>query len=449
MRVALTNGVPHMPIVAIYLALIGFTVAVPEARHRRLQEARPQLTPHRTRLRDRASEFTSTRIGRGHAGSGAWVSSTGSGRWRGLRGRRRARRGAGSIHSPSWSRTRRTHHASASERLRATPAPTSVSSTWRSDMRRRVITGTASDGEHAPLVAAAARPTRPCGRCAARPRRRCSCAARGCPRGSAGCGPRGRWRGRCRRRPSGSRARRARPTTRISSRSVVTSARLGEPVVGEPPGEPAGQILGLGAVVISSLHHYLHSRASSRAEPRGRCRSSGARTRPSRPRRRTSGGARRSRGGRRLGAGHDVHVQVRHGLADDVVLRDPRALGAEPVDHRGATPRHRAEQRRRNSAGSSGSVTTCTRGITSTCPLNTGPMSRNATTSGSSSTTCDRSLPATTAQNTQPSPGMTCELRGRGLVGGIAVEERDRDVGGRRGHEHADAAGDRARARRR
>ncbi len=49
-----------------------------------------------------------------------------------------------SIHSPSWSPTRRTHHASAWLRLRATPASTSVSSTWRSGRRRRVITGTLS-----------------------------------------------------------------------------------------------------------------------------------------------------------------------------------------------------------------------------------------------------------------------------------------------------------------
>ena len=44
MRAALTNGVPHMALWAIYLALIGFTVRLPEARHRRLQEARPELT---------------------------------------------------------------------------------------------------------------------------------------------------------------------------------------------------------------------------------------------------------------------------------------------------------------------------------------------------------------------------------------------------------------------
>ena len=40
--------------------------------------------------------------------------------------------------------TRRTHHASASLRLRATPPATSVSRMFRSFMRRRVITGTLS-----------------------------------------------------------------------------------------------------------------------------------------------------------------------------------------------------------------------------------------------------------------------------------------------------------------
>ena len=47
-----------------------------------------------------------------------------------------------SIQSPSWSPTSRTHQASAWLRLRATPASTRVSSTWRSGRRRRVITGT-------------------------------------------------------------------------------------------------------------------------------------------------------------------------------------------------------------------------------------------------------------------------------------------------------------------
>src|SRR5205814_5143328 len=46
------------------------------------------------------------------------------------------------IQSDSLSPTRRTHQASASLRLRATPALTRVSSTSRSRMRRRVMTGT-------------------------------------------------------------------------------------------------------------------------------------------------------------------------------------------------------------------------------------------------------------------------------------------------------------------
>ena len=51
--------------------------------------------------------------------------------------------------SPSCSATRRTHQPSASERLRATPAATSVSRICRSPIRSRVIeyTGTDEDGE--------------------------------------------------------------------------------------------------------------------------------------------------------------------------------------------------------------------------------------------------------------------------------------------------------------
>ena len=72
------------------------------------------------------------------------------------------------------------------------------------------------------------------------------------------------------------------------------------------------------------------------------------------------------------------------------------------------------------------------------------PVSRNATTSGSSSTTCAGSLPATTAQNRQPSPGTRTTYGAATWFGGAAVEERDRDVRGRRGDERTDAAGDEA-----
>lgn len=47
-----------------------------------------------------------------------------------------------SSHSPWCSSTRRTHHPRASDRLRATPAATRVSSSWRSGIRSRVMTGT-------------------------------------------------------------------------------------------------------------------------------------------------------------------------------------------------------------------------------------------------------------------------------------------------------------------
>ncbi len=51
-----------------------------------------------------------------------------------------------------------THQASASERERATPASTRVSSTWRSGWRSRVITGADEVGEQLLGVAAAQAP---------------------------------------------------------------------------------------------------------------------------------------------------------------------------------------------------------------------------------------------------------------------------------------------------
>src|SRR4051794_30934901 len=56
----------------------------------------------------------------------------------------------------------------------------------------------------------------------------------------------------------------------------------------------------------------------------------------------------------------------------------------------------------RSPAGRSGSVTTCSRGTSSTCPLKTGRWSRNATRSGSSSTRSAGTSPATIPQKTQP-----------------------------------------------
>ena len=52
------------------------------------------------------------------------------------------------IHASSFRPTSRTHQASASERLRAMPASMSVSSTSRSAIRSRVITGTLAVVKH-------------------------------------------------------------------------------------------------------------------------------------------------------------------------------------------------------------------------------------------------------------------------------------------------------------
>ena len=126
--------------------------------------------------------------------------------------------------SSAFSPTRRTHQASASARLRATPASTRVSSTSRSGCRSRVITGTARlvntdrTGPHS-APHAILRPNR-CSasramwirssRVSSRNReiRPFAAAVASAPSGSPST-------------PSG--AARV-PTTRISSRSVVTSA---------------------------------------------------------------------------------------------------------------------------------------------------------------------------------------------------------------------------------
>ena len=211
MRLSLTQGVPHMPVVAVYARARRLHRGVPEARHRRLQEARPQLSDAR---------------------------ASGSGRSRARLRRRRARRGAGrSTRLRGRARGARTTRARRNGE-RATPAPTSVSSVWRSRMRSRVITGTASavnvcssSPQRAPH--ATLRPVRLSASSAMRMR---------CSRVSS----RKRWM----------RARRAAAVAASSASSGYSgSARRadhedllavggdlggpGEPVVGQPAGEPA------------------------------------------------------------------------------------------------------------------------------------------------------------------------------------------------------------------
>src|SRR5262249_8506290 len=66
-------------------------------------------------------------------------------------------------------------------------------------------------------------------------------------------------------------------------------------------------------------------------------------------------------------------------------------------------------------AGRSASVTWCSRGATSTCPLNTGLASRNATTSASASTMSAARSPAMILQNTQSLTGETLGPLRRGF----------------------------------
>ena len=125
------------------------------------------------------------------------------------------------IHSDSLRPTRRTHQARASLRLRATPASMKVSSTVRSFMRSRVITGTLAV-VNCSVVHRSWRPRTPCAGIGAGRPRRCGPAAPGCPPGTARCGPTATWRVSAEASPPSSGAGR-RPTTRISSLSKVTS----------------------------------------------------------------------------------------------------------------------------------------------------------------------------------------------------------------------------------
>ena len=106
-----------------------------------------------------------------------------------------------------------------------------------------------------------------------------------------------------------------------------------------------------------------------------------ARTRPPPRRRRTWCAARRSRAGRRPWCGAR---RGRAGAATDwrhlVVHRHERPAGAQPRLDRDATAaaRSRTTAPAASAAGRPGSPRAA-RGTTSTCPLNTGRMSRNAT----------------------------------------------------------------------
>ena len=168
---------------------------------------------------------------------------------------------------------------------------------------------------------------------------------------------------------------------------------LGEPVVGQPAGEPAGEV----AVRLRcSIHfsHYIITCFARRQAPECRPGGGSAYSRHLVVVRRTSGGARRSRADRRPWCGAR-RARARAGTAWLTTLfsatHEPCAPSA--VDHRGRAPLHRDEQRRSAAASAARAASRRARaGTTSTWPLKTGRMSRNATTSGSSSTTCAGAL---------------------------------------------------------
>ncbi len=99
-----------------------------------------------------------------------------------------------------------------------------------------------------------------------------------------------------------------------------------------------------------------------------------------------------------LGSRHDVGVEVRDALAHDVVHRDERALRAERRRDGGGDALHGVEERP-DVVRARASVTTWSRGTTSTCPGNSGERSRNATATSTSRTTSASASPATIAQN--------------------------------------------------
>ena len=86
----------------------------------------------------------------------------------------------------------------------------------------------------------------------------------------------------------------------------------------------------------------------------------------------------------------------------------------------------------RSGAGRSGSVTTCSRGTSSTCPLKTGRASRNAAKSGSSRTRSASMSPARIEQKTQSSAAIS-SAPPRSVADSAALEERRVQAGARAG----------------
>ena len=168
------------------------------------------------------------------------------------------------IQSPWWSPTSRTHHASASLRLRATPASTSVSSTLPLAQPEPGHDRHAQRGEGERLAADRDRPRHLAPEPVLRRPPRSASAARASPRGTPRPGI-----GRLPPSRPGSRPRRGRRGEVADDDDLFAVAaegrRRGEPAGRDPPGEPALEFLIslLGhrgspwcGVALRGLHHY-------------------------------------------------------------------------------------------------------------------------------------------------------------------------------------------------
>ena len=144
------------------------------------------------------------------------------------------RHGARRSSPASCRATRRTHHASASLRLRATPASISVSSTPAVAHAQPGHHRHAGGGEEHREPRRSPPPTKRCAGRPAAPRRRCASAALGSPRGSRRSRACSATRTSSSAAPSGSWGGARVPTTWISSASIV--------MLGAPSNQASGTL---------------------------------------------------------------------------------------------------------------------------------------------------------------------------------------------------------------
>ena len=156
-----------------------------------------------------------------------------------------------------------------------------------------------------------------------------------------------------------------------------------------------------------------------------------------------------------FGARHDVHVHVRHRLAHDVVLRDPRALRAQAVDDRARAPLHGHEHRRQQRSRQLGQRDDVLARDHEHVPFehradveerdDVGLVEhdvRGRVAGDDRAERGSRRRPRTTTRR-------PARPRLDGLVDRVAVQERERECGDRLRDEHADAEHDDAERRRR